>query len=192
MTADQMQQIERDRLNVQQIFLNHGVPLSIAGVDKAANYATSRQDYINFKKYTCYPLALNFFRKLNKDLVKSFNSDFKLDFRVSGLEDGEAVVREYLPLLSQGIITPNEIRDLAGLPKVDSPLHDSFYMNTQMIPLEMVGFANSFSDVPTDIVENQVEAAGGDPEKVTEGITEEARAEAEKTLLSLRKPNAKI
>ena len=189
MTADQMQQLERDKQNVHQIFLNHGVPLSIAGIDKAANYATSRQDYINFKRFTCYPLALGFFRKLNKDLIKYYNPDFKLDFTVSGLVDGEAVVREYLPLLAQGAITPNEIRNLAGLPKIDSILHDSYYINTQLIPLEMVGLANSFGDVPTEIVENQVESAGGDPDRIAEDMEDEAKQQISERLLQLNRRN---
>ena len=188
MTAEQMQQIERDKQNVHQIFLNHGVPLSIAGIDKAANYATARQDYINFKRYTCYPLALAFFRKLNKDLVKFYNEDYKIDFVVNGLVDGEAVVREYLPLLSQGAITPNELRDLAGLPKVDSPLLDSFYINTQLIPIEMVGLANAFGDVPNEIVENRVETAGGDPNRAGDEISQESNASIDNDLLRLRKP----
>ena len=188
LTAEQMQAIEKDKQNVNQIFLNHGVPLSIAGIEKAANYATSRQDYINFKRFTCYPLALGFFRKLNKELIKPFDSTYKLDFTVSGLVDGEAVVREYLPFLSQGVITPNEIRDLAGLPKVDNPLLDSHYINTQLIPLEMVGLANSFGDVPSEILENQVENAGGDPERLAEDIIEESDSELSERLLSLRKP----
>ena len=188
MTSEQMQQIERDRQNVHQIFLNHGVPLSIAGIDKAANYATSRQDYINFKKYTCYPLALAFFRKLNKELVKYYNDDYKIDFVVNGLVDGEAVVREFLPLLSQGAITPNELRDLAGLPKVDNPLLDSFYINTQLIPMEMVGLANSFGDVPNEIIENQVETAGGDPNRVGQDVSQESNSSIDNDLLRLRNP----
>ena len=188
MTSEQMQQIERDRQNVHQIFLNHGVPLSIAGIDKAANYATSRQDYINFKRFTCYPLALGFFRKLNKELVNFYNDDYKIDFVVNGLVDGEAVVREYLPLLAQGAITPNEIRDMAGLPKIDNPLLDSFYINTQLIPMEMVGLANAFGEVPSELLENQVEAAGGDPNRLADDAAAEATSSIDENLLRLRKP----
>ncbi len=189
MTAEQMQAIEKDKQNVSQIFLNHGVPLSIAGMEKAANYATARQDYINFKRFTCYPLALNFFRKFNREVINNFDENYKLDFIVNGLVDGEAVVREYLPFLDRGIITPNQIRDLAGLPKVDNPLLDGYYINNQIIPLEMIGLANSFGDVPNEILENQVEAAGGDPARLAEEMTEESESELEKNLLSLRRPN---
>ena len=195
MTAEQMQAIEKDKQNVSQIFLNHGVPLSIAGMEKAANYATARQDYINFKRFTCYPLALSFFRKLNRELVKSFDENYKIDFVVNGLVDGEAVVREYLPFLDRGVITPNQLRDLAGLPKVDNPLLDSYYINTQIIPLEMVGFANSFGDTPNELLENQLESAGGDPNRlaseVAEDAADEAAGELEERLLSLRKPNGR-
>ena len=68
-------------------------------------------------------------------------------------------------------------------------------MNTQIIPLEMVGFANSFGNTPNEILENQVESAGGDPdrlaEEVAEEVAEEAAGELEERLLSLRKPNGR-
>ena len=191
MTSEQMQQIERDRQNVHQIFLNHGVPLSIAGIDKTANYATSRQDYINFKNIPATHW-LWLFRKLNKALVKYYNDDYKIDFVVNGLVDGEAVVREFLPLLSQGAITPNELRDLAGLPKVDNPLLDSFYINTQLIPMEMVGLANSFGDVPNEIIENQVETAGGDPNRVGQDVSQESNSSIDNDLLRLRNPRESL
>lgn len=191
LTSEQMQALEKDKQNVSQIFLNHGVPLSIAGVEKAANYATSRQDYINFKRFTCYPLALNFFRRFNREVVKVYDKNYKLDFTVSGLVDGEAVIREYLPLLDKGVITPNQIRDLAGLPKVENPLLDGYYINTQLIPMEMVGLANSFGDVPSELLENQVEAAGGDPNRLAEEASTESTGELEERLLSLRKVSDK-
>ena len=193
LTAEQMQAIEKDKQNVSQIFMNHGVPLSIAGMEKAANYATARQDYVNFKRFTCYPLALSFFRKFNREVVKQFDENYKIDFIVNGLVDGEAVVREYLPFLDRGVITPNQLRDLAGLPKVDNPMLDGYYINTQIIPLEMCGFANAFGDTPNELQENQVESAGGDADRLAEEVAAEAEAEAqgeiEERLLSLRKSN---
>lgn len=39
MTMQEMQSLEKEKWNIEQIFLNHGVPLSVAGVDGAANYA---------------------------------------------------------------------------------------------------------------------------------------------------------
>lgn len=189
LTADQMQQLERDKANTQQIFLNHGVPLSICGMDKAANYATARQDYINFKRFTCYPLSLSFFRELNRSLIKNFDEQYKLDFSVNGLVDGKAVIDEFLPYLDKGVITPNELRSLAGLPRSDNPLLDGHYINTQVIPLEMVGLANSFGSVPSEIMETQVENAGGDPDRFAEETQAEAEGEIDKQLLSMRNRN---
>ena len=81
------------------------------------------------------------------------------------------------------------------MPKVDNPLLDSYYINTQIIPLEMVGFANSFGDTPNELLENQLESAGGDPNRLTDEVAEEAAEEAagelEERLLSLRKPNGR-
>ena len=133
---------------------------------------------------------MGFFRKLNKELVSFYNDDYKIDFVVNGLVDGEAVDREYLPLLAQGAITPNEIRDMAGLPKMDNPLLDSFYINTQLIPMEMVGLANAFGEVPSELLENQVEAAGGDPNRLADDIATEATSSIDEELLRLRKPRS--
>ena len=70
---------------------------------------------------------------------------------------------------------------------------DGYYINTQIIPLEMCGFANAFGDTPNELQENQVESAGGDADRLAEEVAAEAEAEAqgeiEERLLSLRKSN---
>ncbi len=53
LTHQEMQSIENEKWSVEQIFTNHGVPLSLAGIDGAANFATARQDEINFRRYDC-------------------------------------------------------------------------------------------------------------------------------------------
>jgi hypothetical protein len=78
---------------------------------------------------------------------------------------------------------------LAGLPRSDNPLLDGHYINTQVIPLEMVGLANSFGDVPNEIMETQVEQAGGDPDRFAEETQAEAEGEIDKQLLSMRNRN---
>ena len=77
---------------------------------------------------------------------------------------------------------------MAGLPKMDNPLLDSCYINTQLIPMERVGLANAFGEVPSELLENQVEAAGGDPNRLADDIATEATSSIDEELLRLRKP----
>lgn len=140
MTMEEMQAIEKDRWNIAQIFLNHGVPLSLVGVENAAAYGTAKQDEINFRKYKVVPLLTSLVGKLNSDgFIQTGDPQIRLAFEMSGLVDIEQVVREYGPLVDKGAMTPNELRELCNLPVIDNPLLDQFYMNAGRVPLELVG-----------------------------------------------------
>ena len=141
MSAQQMQSIEREMMTVKHIFLAHGVPLSVAGIEKAANLATARLEEINFRKYECVPLVDMLMGKLNssKGFVSTFGDGIRVSYVMSGLIDAEQASKDYLSLLQNGAITPNEYRELCGLGRTDNPLHDQCYMLTTMAPLEMSG-----------------------------------------------------
>lgn len=155
LTQQQMQSIEQTKLTIEHIFMNHGVPLSIAGVQGAANYATARVDEINFRKYEIVPLLTLLVSKLNAEssLFATFDPDIELAYNLSGLIDVEQVNKDYGPLVTNGAMTPNELRVMAGLPKSDNPYLDQFFMNGT--PIEMVGL----SDIPP--IEDATAAAGG-------------------------------
>jgi HK97 family phage portal protein len=138
-----MQSLEREKLTVEQIFINHGVPLSIAGILGAANYATAKQDELNFRKYEIVPLLEMFCGKLNREgaLFPLFKNNTQLAYELSGLVDVEQVTKEYGPLLRLGAITPNEIRKLAGLNPVNDPYLDQYFIDSMLSPMEMAGLA---------------------------------------------------
>lgn len=140
MTMQEMQAIEKEKWTIEQIFLNHGVPLSVAGVDGAANYATSRQDEINFRKYKVVPMMDILVGKINSDgFFNGGNDGVRLTYEMSGLVDIKQIVEEYGPLVDKGAMTLNELRELCNLPIVHNPLLDQFYVNNGRIPLEMAG-----------------------------------------------------
>lgn len=140
MTMQEMQSIEKEKWNIEQIFLNHGVPLSVAGVDGAANYATSRQDEINFRKYKVVPMLDILVGKLNSDgFFHGGNDSVRLTYEMSGLVDIKQIVEEYGPLVDKGAMTLNELRELCNLPIVENEHLDQFYINSGRIPLELVG-----------------------------------------------------
>lgn len=78
LTPAEMQDIEKSKWSVEQIFLLHGVPLSVAGIKEAANFATADIDNQRFKEYTVLPDVLTLQDTINTDLVQGFNPDARL------------------------------------------------------------------------------------------------------------------
>lgn len=143
MTAAEMEALERSKWSVEQIFLAMGVPLSIAGIKASANYATARQEDINFRRYECAPLIDMLVGKLNSFGEKGFfglwNPRHRLDYNMSGLVDIEQVMKDYVPMMENGAMTPNELRKMAGLlPSTDKSL-DKFYIMYNRVPIEKAG-----------------------------------------------------
>jgi HK97 family phage portal protein len=144
MTMAEMQSMEQEKWGVEQIFLNHGVPLSVAGIQGAANYATAKQDEINFRRYKVVPLIDTLVGKLNSDGFFRGNAPTTLEliYELSGLVDVEQIVREYGPLVDMGAMTRNEIREMCGLGEIDNPLLDQFMLQANVVPIEMAGFSD--------------------------------------------------
>jgi len=159
LTQNEMQSIESEKWSVEQIFTNHGVPLSLAGIKDAANYATAKQDEINFRRYSIVPLLDLLIGKLNSEgcLIKAFSPQWELAYELSGLVDVEQTVKEYGPLVDKAALTPNELRELCGLERVNNPLMDQYFVGSSLIPLEMAGF------LPTDEPEPEPEPAPPEP-----------------------------
>ena len=139
LTQQEMQSLAKEQTTVEQIFMTHGVPLSVAGVNSAANYATAKTDEINFRKYEIVPLLSMIVSKLNAEgsFVKLFDKDAELYYELSGLIDVQQIVAEYLPLVNTGAMTLNELRKKAGLDEVKNDLLNAFYLNGS--PLESAG-----------------------------------------------------
>ena len=137
----ELQTIEQASLNVEQIFLAHGVPLSVAGVKESSNYATARQDYINFRRHTVLPLVQMIFSRLNhpSGLIPSFNPEWSLSFQLSGLIDVEQATKDYELLVKYGAMSLNEYRRVCGLDDTEDENHERFYCETTRVPLEWAG-----------------------------------------------------
>jgi len=151
LSMQEMQAIERERWTIEQIFLCHGVPLSVAGLESSANYATAKQDEINFRKYECVPLLNLLVGKLNggrtpdgsppvnPGLASVFGEDIRFDYRLSGLVDVEQVMKDWAPLVRLGGLTPNELRRHAGMEPVQQPFLDQYFIEQGLVPIEMAG-----------------------------------------------------
>ena len=143
--AQKMQEMEKAKVNVEHIFLNHGVPLSVAGFG-ASNFATAQNDRINFRSDTVLPLINFFIDGINspRGLIPAFHADLKLDFSLDGLIDVEQVGKAYQWLVDSGGMSPNDAREMAGLPRIDNPMLDQYFIKSDRMPIEMAGLA----DVP--------------------------------------------
>jgi len=163
LSAQQMQSIEREKMSVQAIFTAMGVPLSIAGIEKASNYATARQDDVNFRKYECVPLIDILIGKLNgvNGIVRPFGDKLRMDYSLTGLVDVEQVMKDYKPLFDIGGMTINELRVMAGLPVTDNVLHNQYYVTTNAMPLEMAGLANPTEEEIEKTVFGLTKGSGG-------------------------------
>jgi hypothetical protein len=117
----------------------HGVPLSIAGIQGAANYATARVDDLIFRRYTVKPLMTLWLACIQEGLVNGFDPNLELKASVSGLTDLDAVVANWPVLFDRGVLSINELREQAGLSKKDDPLFDQHFINAGLVPLDLAG-----------------------------------------------------
>lgn len=162
LTPSELQTMERSKVTVQNIFTLHGVPLSVAGVERAANYATSRQDTIHFKKHTLMPLLDMFCGKLNsgKTFTRNFDPALRMSYELGGLADVAGIVSEFGPIVDKGGMTRNELRVMCELPEIKGkPMMDEFLINQGLVPIDMAG------------------AGGVAPEKDLKGITKQKEEE---------------
>mgnify|MGYP000473454875 CR=1 FL=1 len=140
MTMAEMQSLEKERWNIQQIFLNHGVPLSLVGIEGAANFATANQDEINFRNYKILPLLDQLVGRINADgFIKMADPEATLTYQLPGLVDVEKVTKQVDPLIRLGIITRNEAREMLGLPLMEDPAMDEITVDGNPTPISMLG-----------------------------------------------------
>lgn len=139
MTAQEMQSIESATWSVEQIFILAGVPLSVAGVKEAANYATAQVDEVRMRRYTIKPLVSTIEDKINSGLVRGFDPRLNLKFSVQGLIDIELSSRAVPLLVGAGIMSPNDAREFIGLERKDDPSLDQYYISAGLVPVELAG-----------------------------------------------------
>lgn len=136
-SAADAQDIEKSKLSVEQLFMLMGVPLSVAGIRDAANYATAELDDQRFKEYTILPLVNLIVETLQSELIVGFNPAYRLRAKVAGLIPVGKVISQFAQLVQAGGLTPNELRQLAGLDRADNPLLDQYYQTAALVPIDL-------------------------------------------------------
>lgn len=144
LTAQEMQNIESSKWSVEQIFMQLGVPLSVAGVDSSANFATAGVDDMRFRRYTIKPLLRFLADTVNSDLIAGFNPALMINFQLTGLTDMESISKNVTPLFDRGVLSINELRDMIGLPKkMDDPIFDQHFILATLVPIDLAGIVSS-------------------------------------------------
>lgn len=143
LTAQEMQDLEHKQFSIEQIFQLHGVPLTVAGIREAANYATAEIDDQRFRTYTVYPIVKIIADTMNTDLVLGWGEKLRIQFDVAGLVDIGKVVRDLTPLFDRGVVSLNEMRERAGFQRIDdNPLFDQHFISGALVPIELAGVAD--------------------------------------------------
>lgn len=161
LTPVELQTMERSSRTVKDIFTLHGVPLSVAGVESAANYATAKQDSIHFKRWTIMPMLDMFCSRMNagKSMTRNFDPALRLGYELGGMTDVGGIVSEYGPVLDRGAMTRNEFRKLIELEEVKGkPMMDEFLVPQGFVPIDMAGMGGNPED------DNLDDVIGGKPD----------------------------
>lgn len=141
LSSEEMEDLAKHNRTIEEIFQLHGVPLSVAGIQSAANYATAYIEDRQFRLNTVFPIVRIFQDTLNTDLVKGWGENLFLRFDVAGLVDVQKVVTDFGPLFDRGCITPNELREKVGLQPVDNPIMDQFFIQGSYVPSDLAGLS---------------------------------------------------
>lgn len=159
LSSVEMQNLENEKWNVEAIFMQHGIPLSVAGVRDAANFATARQDDLRFRRYCVKPMLRWLSDKLQKDLIAGFDPRLQIVFQISGLTDVNQIATDYTPLFDRGVVSINEMRALLELPpKKDDPLFDQHFLLSTLVPVELAGVQPPTPETGVEIVKRYVAA----------------------------------
>lgn len=99
----------------------------------------------------------------DRGFVRAYNPELKLDFSLTGLVDVEGVGRETTWLFDRGGLSPNDLREMAGMPRINDPLLDQYFVSSGFVPIEVAGAAAptdaQFGAPPTDPKEPKTPAA---------------------------------
>jgi HK97 family phage portal protein len=142
LSLDEMQALETRRWTVESIANVCGVPLSVFGLQSAANYATAAIDRRAFLRDAVLPYVRRFEQQVTAGLIEGYNPQAKLVHEVSGLISLEELVPPVVQAISVGLLTPNEGREVIGKEKVEDENMDKHYITAGLQPMEMSGAAD--------------------------------------------------
>ncbi len=150
LSLQEMEAVSANKQRIEEIFALMGIPLSLAGIGQAANFATAQEDDKRFRRYTVLPLLKIFAERFNMEVVKQIRPDLWFVWNLGGLAHIKDVVDDHKELIANAAMTPNELRDVCGIGRSQDPLADELYIGTHLVPLSLVGAINAPADPGKD------------------------------------------
>lgn len=140
LSAREMQNIEASKWTVEQICMQHGVPLSVVGLRDAANFATADIDNQRFKQYTVLPMVKLIEKTVNTDLIAGYAPGIQLKWIINDLINMGKALLDLQPGFDRGVFSVNEMRKAIGLePDSENPLWEQHFILNTLVPLELAG-----------------------------------------------------
>jgi len=130
--------IESQKFDTTQIAAFYGVPPDMVGVYEYSKYNNVEQAQLNFKVNTVASIARMYRQELEMKLLTSEErkAGKSIEFVTQALVETDIVTRSnyYRTMQDLGVMTPNQIALLEGLPTF--PEGDKHYMSSQTLPIE--------------------------------------------------------
>lgn len=145
-SPEQAQMLETRKFGVEDLCRPYGVPPSMAGSQEpgAASYASAAVWDMQFKQRAVQPLATRIERRHQRLLlppptITDPGASVQLRFNLDAIARADLLTRAQASkeFVFSGQRTPNEGRALEDLPPL--PGGDRLYMQSQMVPLDMLG-----------------------------------------------------
>lgn len=113
-------------------------------VSGIVTHNTSKMEEANFRRYKVVPVIDIIVGRINADgFLQAAAPGLKLAYELYGVIDVEQIAKVHLPLVREGVITRNEMRELVGFKRLeDNPHMDQITVPAHSIPIELAGLAN--------------------------------------------------
>lgn len=130
--------IESRRFGVEEIARIFRVPLHMLNSLERATFSNIEHQSIEFVKYSLVPWVRRFECAINRALIMDYPKHY-CKFEIEGLLRGDSKARAeyYNSMVTGGLMTPNECRELEDLDPI--PGADKLIVQGAMIPLDKLG-----------------------------------------------------
>lgn len=158
---EQIQFLESKRYTTEEIARIFQVPPDLIGMSGGSSYDNYEQKVLQFKQGCILPWV----KRIELEMQRKFfnGTNLRARFDVDSLLRGDSVSRAkyYHSLLSDGVLSINEVRRREGLESVDGG--DNHHVQLNQIPLTaMDEYAKSIVEKGTPVTDNQAGALAGE------------------------------
>ena len=133
--ASQFSQLRRDiALEIANVY---GVPGSLVGIREVKSYNTTEQEHLSAQVWCLQPWQSRFEGAWNRSILSAYDGvSARFNLRERLRADTETRSKLYDVLAKWGAVSPNEIRWMEGLPRLDDPAADLTYIQSGFTTLE--------------------------------------------------------